>query len=67
MESILFNIHLMFQINYLGGKQLLTMQQINTAMLTKLKFTAETALKTKVVDCVLNVSLMYPPQHLVAL
>ena len=44
------------QVQYMGETQILSPQQITASMLTKLKSTAEIALKTKVVDCVINVS-----------
>ncbi|XP_064636424.1 heat shock 70 kDa protein 4-like [Lineus longissimus] len=47
------------KVQYLGESQLLTPEQVMTTMLTKLKETAEVALKTKVVDCVIAVPSYY--------
>lgn len=44
------------QVNHLGNEEVLTAQQVTVAMLSHLKVIAETALKTKVTDCVISVS-----------
>ena len=41
---------------YLGEKQVFTPVQLATMLFTKLKHTAETAMKTKVIDVVVSVS-----------
>ena len=45
-----------FQVMYLGEKQVFTPVQLATMLFTKLKHTAETAMKTKVIDVVVSVS-----------
>ncbi|KAK7496450.1 hypothetical protein BaRGS_00012372 [Batillaria attramentaria] len=46
-------------LNYMGEKQAFTAQQLVAMLLTKLKLTAEAALKTKVVDAVISVPVFY--------
>jgi molecular chaperone DnaK (HSP70) len=47
------------QLTYMGEKQTFTPGQLMTMILTKLKQTAEVALKTKVVDAVVSVSVIH--------
>lgn len=46
----------LLQMSYMGDEQLFTAVHLQTMLLTKLKQTAEVALKTKVVDAVISVS-----------
>lgn len=48
---------LSLQVSYLGEQQTFRPEQLLAMMLTKLKETAEVNLKTKVVDCVISVSI----------
>lgn len=43
------------QVSYMNQERVLSPEAVTAMMLTKLKHTAEVALKTKVVDCVINV------------
>lgn len=49
----------LFQVNYLNRQQVFSPTHLTAMMLTKLKETAEIALKTKVVDCVISVTLSF--------
>lgn len=51
--------NVLFQLSYMGEKQLFTAGQLMTMMLSKLKQTAETSLKTKVVDAVISVPVYF--------
>ena len=42
-------------MNHLGNEEVLTPQQVTVGMLSHLKAIGETALKTKVTDCVISV------------
>ncbi|CAL1530890.1 unnamed protein product [Lymnaea stagnalis] len=53
------NGNVVFQLNYLGEKQDFTASQLTSMLLNKLKFTAETSLKTKVVDVVVSVPVFF--------
>ena len=46
------------KVNHLGNEEVLTPQQVTVAMLSHLKAIAETALKTKVTDCVISVRIL---------
>jgi len=51
--------NVVFQVNYLGESQTFTPSQLTGMLLNKLKFTAESNLKTKVVDVVLSVPVFF--------
>jgi molecular chaperone DnaK (HSP70) len=44
------------EVSYLGKSTVFSIEQITAMLLTKLKETTETALQTKVSDCVISVS-----------
>lgn len=48
---------LIFQVHYLDEDHVFSPEQITAMLLTKLKDTSEIALKTKVNDCVISVSI----------
>lgn len=49
----------LFRLTYMGEKQSFTAPQLQAMLLTKLRQTAETALKTKVVDAVISVPVYF--------
>ncbi|KAK7096985.1 heat shock 70 kDa protein 4-like [Littorina saxatilis] len=49
----------LFSLSYMGEQQTFTASQLQTMLLSKLKQTAETALKTKVVDAVVSVPVYF--------
>lgn len=51
--------NVIFRMSYMGEKQAFTATQLQAMLLTKLKQTAETALKTKVVDVVISVPVYF--------
>ncbi|XP_041359091.1 heat shock 70 kDa protein 4-like isoform X2 [Gigantopelta aegis] len=51
--------NVVFQLMYMGEKQAFTPVQLTTMLFTKLKHTAEAALKTKVIDVVVSVPLFF--------
>jgi len=52
-----------FKVNYCGEQHIFLPQQVAGMMFTKLKTTAETELKTKVVDCVISVPCYFTDQE----
>lgn len=54
-------IVLILQVHYLGQRHTFTPEQITAMLFSKLKETAELALKIKITDCVISVRIRYSP------